>query len=133
MNLFLKIAAIIYRSYDDRGVDIPYFRAIMTIVIILFLHMVHIGIIFEIPSDFILPWDSNASKPAKYFFGFIYFSVFITIIAFLFKKSKLEKVHISKKEVEIARKILPIYLAACIILLGILLLRAGIAKGTINL
>lgn len=133
MNLFLKIAAIIYHSYDDRGVDIPYFRTIATIVLILVFHLFHIGIIFDIPSNYFFPWNSHASKANKYLSASIYIGVFIVIFVLLFKKSRLQKVNVSQKQIYIARKVLPIYLVGCVIFLGILLLRAGIEKGTIDL
>jgi hypothetical protein len=132
MRFFTKIAAIIYRSYDDRGVDIPHFRMIITIVFILFIHAVHIGLIFDLPSDYIMPWSSDTSRPLQWLFGFIYFGILITIILLLFKKSKLDKVEVSQKQIDRGRNILPIYLVLCIVLLVALLIKSGIERGKIN-
>lgn len=45
MKLFYKVVAIIFHTYDDRGAHSPYFDAVLTVVIILFLHAVHIGLL----------------------------------------------------------------------------------------
>ena len=133
MSFFSKIVAVIYRMYDDRGISIPHFRAIITIVIILFLHAVHIGLLFNIPSKWLMPWDANSSKSTQWSFGFLYFGILIAIILSVFSKDKLDKVEVTQKQMDRARTIVPIYLTLCIVLLAILLIKSGIEKGKINL
>ncbi len=133
MKVFYKIPAIIYRTYDDRGAHSPYFDAILTMIIILFFHAVHIGLLFNIPSDYIMPWSSKASRPMQWFYGTLYFGVIITVISIIFRKSKLEKVVVSQTQIDRGRSILPIYLASCLILLLVLLIKSGVEKGKINL
>jgi uncharacterized membrane protein YagU involved in acid resistance len=132
MNFVSKIVAAIYRTYDDRGISIPHFRAIITIVIILFLHAVHIGLLFNIPSKWLMPWDADSSKSTQWLFGFLYFGVVIAIILSAFSKEKLDKVEVTQKQMNRAKTILPIYLTLCILLLAILLINSGIEKGKFN-
>ena len=133
MNFFYKTVAIIYLGYDERGIDIPHFRALITIVLILFLHAVHIGLLFKLPSDYIMPWSLKISRPMQWFCGILYFGTFIRIIVLVFKKSKLDKVTLSQKQIDTGRTILPIYLVLSIALLAFLLIKSGIEKGKINL
>ena len=132
MKLFTRMVAIIYRVYDDKGAHSPYFDAILTIVVILFLHTVHVGLLFNLPSDYLMPWSSKTSRPMQWFYGFIYFGIFITVIALVFRKSKLNNVVVTQKQINRGRKILPIYLAVCIVLLAFLLIKLGVEKGKIN-
>lgn len=132
MNLLIKIAAIIYRTYEDRGISIPYFRAITTIVLIMFFHVVHLGLLFNIASDNVMPWSSKTSKPIQWLYGLVYFGALIIAILLIFKKSRLEKMNVSDKQIKRGRKILPIYFAACILVLMVLLIKLGIEKGKIN-
>jgi len=124
MSFLVKIAAIIYRSYDDRGMDIPHFRTIVTIVFCLFLNIVHVALLFNLNSTYIMPWSSTASKSVQWFSGFIYFGILIGIVALIFKKSSLDKVEVTQKQINRCRTILPLYLAFCIVLLTVLLIKS---------
>ena len=131
MTFLYRIVAIIYQNYDERGVGIPHFRTIITVVFILFIHAVHIGLLFELPSNFIMPWDSSLNKPIQWFWGILYFGALISIISIVFSKSKLDKIVLSQKQMERGRTILPIYLALSIGLTAFLLIKSGIEKGKI--
>ena len=133
MKFLYKIVAIIYRTYDDRGIDIPHFRALITILIIIFLHVVQIGLLFKLPSDYIIPWSSTVSRPMQWIYGILYFGVIIIIFALVFKKSKLDKVILSQRQKDNGKVILPIYLGLSIGLFAFLLIKSGIEKGTIDL
>jgi hypothetical protein len=132
MNLFIKIASIIYQTYDDRGVNIPYFRTIMTIVLLLFLHAVQIGLLFDLPSDYIMPWSSKSNKPLQWLYGSVYFGVLLTLILVIFRKDKLQRVDVNERQIKKCKLILPIYFTLCIFLLFFLLIKSGIEKGKIN-
>jgi hypothetical protein len=106
MNFVYKVFAIVYRTYEDKGNHSPYFDTILTFIFLLFLHLVHIGLLFNLPSDYIMPWSSQESKGLQWLKASMYFLV---------------------------RKTLPVYIALSIILLFILLVRHGVRKGTINL
>jgi len=82
MNLFTKIAATIYKSYDEKGVGIPHFRTIVTIAFILFMHFIQIGLFFKIPSNYLMPWSLASSKGTQRFSSFLYFGIFIGILLF---------------------------------------------------
>ena len=132
MSFLYKIPAIIYKSYDEKGIDIPHFRAIMTIVMILFLHSVHIGLIFNISSDYIMPWNSENDKQNQWMYGAIYFGCVIGIMAIVFRKSKLDKINLTQSQISRGGKIVPIYLFLSLTLMVVLLIKSGIEKGKIN-
>ena len=132
MNFLFKIFAIIYRSYEDRGVDIPHFRAIVTIVFLFFLNIVFLALLVGIPSKYIMPWSSQESQGMQWFKASIYFGIPIILIATVLTQKRLDKVPVTNNQIYRARKILPVYLALSIILLVILLIRDGIRKGTLH-
>lgn len=75
MNFLYKLIAIIYRSFHDRGVNIPHFRAIVTLVLLFFLPIVCVCLLFDIPSNYILPWSSQESKGMQWIKACLYFGV----------------------------------------------------------
>jgi hypothetical protein len=133
MNFVYKVFAIVYRTYEDKGNHSPYFDTILTFIFLLFLHLVHIGLLFNLPSDYIMPWSSQESKGLQWLKASMYFLVPILLAAFVFKKKRIEKVPVSDDQIYKGRKTLPVYIALSIILLFILLVRHGVRKGTINL
>ena len=132
MSFLYKIPAIIYKSYDEKGIDIPHFRAIMTIVMILFLHIVHVGLIFNISSDYIMSWNSKDDRQDQWMYGAIYFGCIISIMAIVFRKSKLDKINLTQSQINRGGKIVPIYLVLCLALMVLLLIKSGIEKEKIN-
>ena len=133
MKFIYTIPAIIYRTYDDRGLDIPHFRAIVTIIFLLFMYAVCVGLLFNIPSHYIIPWSSQESKNSQWLKALIYFLIPITLLSIVFNKKKLDDVVVTENQIYNGRKILPVYLVASIILLMLLLLRHGVRKGTIHI
>jgi hypothetical protein len=131
INFLYKIVAIIYKSYDDRGVDIPHFRALMTIILSLFLTVTNVALFFDIPSDYIMPWSSSESNGSQYLKATFFFLLPIIFIAVLFNRNKLDKIPVTENELSYGRVIVPIYLFLSIALLAILLVRHGINRGTI--
>ncbi len=132
MKFIYKIIAIIYRTYDDRGQDIPHFRGIVTVLFLLFLHIVCIALLFDIPSIYIMPWSSQESKAVQWLKAAIYFTIPLVLFSNIFSKEKLDKVPVTDRQIHRDRKILPIYIILSIALLMILLLRHGVRKGTIH-
>lgn len=128
MKFLSYLVAIIYRSYDDRGVDIPYFRTCLTVVLSLFLHAVQIGLIFDLPSSYIMPWDSTSSRSNQWLWGFVYFGVLIFLFVVIFKKRKIENIEISDKVVDRGRNILPFYLFFNVLILVLLLVRKKVTS-----
>lgn len=133
MKVFLKIVAIIYRTYDDRGAHSPYFDTVLTIVFVLFMHAIHFSLIFNVSSNYIVPWKSTDERSTQWLFATLYFCTFIILFALIFKKNVLNKIQVSEKEISRCKRILPIYLGMCLMLLLILLVKLGIEKGKINL
>ena len=108
MNL-IKMAAIIYRTYIDRGIDIPYFRTIMTIQVLILFHLFQLLFIFHYPVKWIFPWNTT-DKNLRWFFAISYLSIWDIILMALFSKKKLENINVSNEEIIKGKKILPIYL-----------------------
>ena len=131
MSFLFKIVAIIYKSYDDRGVDTPHFRALLTIILSLFLTAVNVGLLFNLPSDYIMSWSSNESKGSQFLKAAFFFIVPIILIAVIFNQKKLDKIPVSEKQLSYGRSIVRFYLFLSIALLAVLLIRHGINKGTI--
>lgn len=129
MKTFFKSPAIIYRTFIDRGQDIPYFRTIVTLVSILFLHAAHLALLFDIPSIYIMPWSSEEPKLVRWVYGTIYFGILYTVISVTFKKNTLEKVIVTPQHIKRCKIVLPIYLIASLVLLMGLLLKLVIEKG----
>jgi hypothetical protein len=131
MKALFKLPAIIYWTYIDRGQDIPYFRTVITLVSILFLHAVHVGLVFDIPSTYLMPWSSGETKLMRWFYGAIYFGILYSVIAMSFKKRALEKVIVTPQQIKRCKIVLPIYLIVSLLLLFSLLIKLGIEKGKI--
>ncbi len=133
MKFILKAFAIVYRMYEDRGASIPYFRTIITILLILLLHTVHIGLLFNLPSRWIFPWMDVRGRFIQWAFGIFYFGSVTLVFVVLFQKRSLEKIEVTQMQIERANNIIPYYLAFCILLLTALLIKSGIEKGTIEI
>jgi hypothetical protein len=123
MNFISYIIAVVYRSYDDRGVDIPYFRTCMTVVLSLFIHAVQVGLVFNLPSGYIMPWSSSTDRSSQWIFGSIYFGFFILLFMLIFKRKKIEGIELSQSVIDRGQRILPIYLFINVTLLILLLVR----------
>ncbi len=131
MNFFYKIPAIIYRSFEDRGTDIPHFRALITMLSIWSMHIVHIILISKKSIDYIFPWSTNLDRGEQKIYGLAYFGLILTFLSIVFRESKLRKVEVSQKQIDRARTIIPVYLTFCILIMVVLLIRRGIENGTI--
>ena len=132
MKKLYKIVASIYRTYLDRKLDIPYFRTICTIMFMLFLHAVEIALLFNIPSQYVMPFNSK-DKIIQWFQAAFYFGTLTVVFTFLFPKRKLDEQEINRTSILRAKKILPWYIVLNILILTLLLLRLGVEKGTIHL
>jgi hypothetical protein len=51
MKFFVKIAANLYRNYEAKGLDMVYLRTIFTIGFSVFLHVVQLFLLFNIPQN----------------------------------------------------------------------------------
>ena len=133
MKAFFKFPAIIYKTFINRGQDIPYFRTIVTILSILFLHAGQMVLLFDIPSNYMMPWSSKETKLMRWVYGTTYFVISYTLISMIFKKSILEKIIVTPEQIKRCKIVLPIYLIASLALLLGLLLKLVIEKGKIHL
>jgi magnesium-transporting ATPase (P-type) len=131
MNIY-TIPAIIYQIYDKRGTDIPHFRALITIVLILFLHLAHASLLFDFPIRSFIPWASTDNRQTQWLYGLLFFGIAIGALAVIFPKKKLDKIFFSEKQISNAKVLLILYFISCIVLLAVLLIRLGIQTGTIK-
>jgi len=120
--------------YKRRGLDIPYFRTCMTIIGMLFLHVVVIGLLFRIPSEYIFPGLSDDdSGTVKFLKGFIGLTIAIALFFQLFKRKKVDTIEVSESDAKRARWVVIIYFLVLLILMTILFVLKGIRMGLIHL
>jgi len=124
--------ATIYKTYVYKGLDIPYFRAISTIVFSMFLHVIQVGILLEFPSKYILPFNSS-NKIIQLIQCCFYFLALIGICTLIFPRKKLEQQVINDISISKAKKFIPLYFLGTILLLTGLLIIHGIRKGTLHI
>lgn len=128
-----KIVAIIYRTFVDRGIDLPHFRTIGLTGFFLFIHFVQLSLVFNINQRNFIIWDPSAPKGLQWILAAIYFGIIWLVLALIFKAHKLKEVTVTQEEIKKGRRILRIYLITNIILLTILLIQLGIERGTIKI
>lgn len=131
MTRLNHIVAGIYRAYIDMGRNIPYFRAISTLVFLALLHAFQLAIVFQIPLKYILPVDPQ-NKIFRWIVGITFYSALLGICALIFPKSKLENQEISDASISKIKRYLPWYFAGTILFLMVLLVLHGFRKGTIH-
>jgi hypothetical protein len=134
MSYPYKIVATVYRMYQRRGLNTPYFRTCMTIIGLLFLHVVVIGLLFRIPSEYIFPGlNHNDSETVKFLKVFIGLTIAIALFFQLFKKKKVDTVEVSESDAKRAKSVVIIYFLGLLILMTILLVLKGVRMGLIHL
>ena len=126
------IVAAIYKTYVSLKRDMPHFRAMLTIVFLLFLHTAQFVLIFNLPPNYLLP-ASSTDKTIRWIEGMIFFGTLTGLCSLIFPKKKLDKQLISDHTISKTKKILPWYFAGTILLVIILAALHGIKKGTIHL
>jgi hypothetical protein len=79
-EIYLQYTCNYLQTNLDRKLSSPYFRTVMTVIFLLFLHVVQLVLLFNLPGYFIIPGmndpDSGIIKYAK---GFLYFGILISI------------------------------------------------------
>jgi hypothetical protein len=134
MSYPYKIVAIIYRMYQRRGLDTPYFRTCMTIIGMLFLHVVIIGLLFRLPSKYLFPgFDTNDSGAIKLLKAAIGLTIATALFFQLFKKKKVDSIEVSKSDSQKAKWVVIIYFLVLLVLMTLLLVLKGIRMGLIKL
>lgn len=128
-----KAIATIYRTFADNGIDLPHFRTIGLLGLILFIHFAQISLIFNIDLKYFILWNPSSSKASQWFFAAVYFALVWFILNLLFGESKLKEVVVTEKEVKRGRYILWIYFSVNFLVLLSLLVKLGIEKGTIKI
>jgi hypothetical protein len=134
MNFIYKTLAIIYRQYVYRKIPTPYFRTIMTVIGLLFLHIVHTALLFNLPTYFILPrLTDNDSSTVKYLMGAAYFGILILIFYKVISKEKVLNIEVSESEIKKGKRVLIIYFIVDIVLLILLVIFHEIQVGRLHL
>lgn len=133
MRYLTKFFAIIYKSYDEAGMDIPHFRAMSSIVFLLFLQLINAVLLFNLDLNKILVWDTvSKNGMVQYLVAASYFVVPILLLATIFNKKRLYGISVSYQQAMTAGKILKICFAISIVLMIILMIRHGVRKDTIH-
>jgi hypothetical protein len=133
MNYPYRIVATIYRMYERRGMDIPYFRTRMTIIGMLFLHVVVIGLCFRLPTEYIFPgFKTNDSGTIKLLKATIGILLAIGLFSLSFKKQKVMSIEVKETDSKKAKSIVIIYFLVLLFLMTILLIAKGIRMGLIK-
>ena len=92
-----KIVALTYCYFYSRKLPTPYFRTIMTFVVLIIFQFLVLYAIFPIPRDFI-PFGMNKTIIGNYLFGSICFGILYFIVSSLFKKKSLEQFSFTEKQ-----------------------------------
>jgi hypothetical protein len=132
MNKVFYFVATIYKMYLSKRLDIPHFRTIMSLVLLLFLSGSIIVLIFDIPIKWIIIWNPSEKKPLRWAKGLVYFGFLAFILNFVFARRKLDMIEVTEKSIANIKKILPIYFISVLILLIILLYFRGVRMGLIR-
>lgn len=126
MNYPYKIVAIIYRMFERRGLDTPYFRTCMAIIFMLFLHVVIMGLLFRLPFEYVFPGVTKSDHGETLVLKFIIiFSIAIALFFGIFQRQKVRAIEVKESYVQKAKWIVPIYFIGLILLMGLLLVAKG--------
>ncbi len=132
MRFILKVFAIIYRSFDDRGLDIPYFRSLLIVVLLFIIHIFSIGLLLNIPLNFIIPWNPQGGVWKRWLIESIAFGAVVLTAILIFSKKKVDRIVVTEGEIQKGRKILPLYISFSFAVLFVLLVVHGIKMGKIH-
>jgi hypothetical protein len=132
MNIFYKVAAIVYINFKSRKVSGPYLTALMMIYFLFFIHLAQLLLAFGISTDVIISWSSDEPKLTQWYKAAFSLILFVSISSLLLPKKKLEKVNVSENQIRKANLILPIYIVSSIVILMALLVMHGVKKGTLT-
>ncbi len=114
--------------------NIPYFRTAMTIIGLLFLHVVQLVLLFNLPSNFIMPGTLDTdSGVIKYLKGGAYFGILILIFYLIVDKKKVLSIEVSNEEIIKGKRILIAYFIIDLVIMTILFVIRGVRMGTIKL
>ncbi len=124
--------AAIYKSFEYKGLDIPYFRAISLVVLALYMNIMSCVSLFNISLNglmFIAKTDNRNIQSFKTiaFMAVIYITIFI-----FFSKKKLDNVLVDGNQVANARVGFGVYFILSFILLTTTLVIRGVKEGKIS-
>lgn len=125
-------AATIYRLYEKQHRGIPHFRMLGTLVLLVTLHLFHILLIFNVPSDWLFPWSSTSKKEIQWLNGAVYIGFLYVMAQLIFSPKKINDIEVSEKSIRRAKIVLPVYFFLSILILGALLIKKGIEMGKIH-
>lgn len=129
MKLLFRAFASIYQMFNasSRTNDIPYFRTLATIIGLLMLHLFQLTLIFNLKSDYFMPWKNGDSKDLMYLKGMGSIFFLAGILSLLFRRKKIEAIYVSEVQIRRTRTIIIWYFIASMIgLFALLLQKKGI-------
>lgn len=133
MKIPKKVIASVYRMYERRNIDLPYFRTCMTVVGPLGLSAILILGAFNGQLIGLSGVKSSGDGLLKCIGVGIYFGVLILAFYVLFSKNEILKIDVNERQIRAAKNFVPVLyliMIICIVIVGII---KGIEKGTIAL
>jgi len=94
--------------------------------------MVSLGLLFDLPSYYIMPWRSDEAKGIQWIKAGLYFLTPLILFVFIFSKKKLDAIEVSDEQIYKGRKLLTVYVVFSLILLLMLFVRHGMNKGVMG-
>lgn len=106
-------------------------RTMMTVVGGIFLHIVQIGLILNIPSKYFFPFELENNVAQRWLNASLILTPLILLFIIFFKEKKLNEFGASAIKIRRWKKVLPFYFMISIALLVALLIREGIKRGSL--
>ena len=105
----------------------------MTVIFLLFLHLVQLVLLFNLPGNFIMPGINDSdSGIIKYIKGFLYFGILISIFYLVIDKNRVLNIAVSNEDIKRCKKVLIIYFIADLIFMTTLFIIRGLRMGTLH-
>ena len=130
INYFL---ASLYFYFKKKGIDIPHFRTMVSVVFILFLNLCSLALIFNIPVRYFIIWNTSGTKSQQWIGGMIYFISLIFIFSLLFSEAKLKIINVTDTSIKKVSRFFLWYFIFSFLILMLLILRKGLIEGYIDL
>jgi hypothetical protein len=132
MKITFRLFAVIYRSFEVRGTDIPYFRSLLLVAILFATHIFTLKLLLDFPFSDISPWNTQGAEWKRLLVEILTFGATVTIAILIFSKKKLDEIAVLEGEIQQAKRILPIYIGISFAVLFILLTVYGKKIGKIH-
>ena len=114
-----RIAAIIYQSYSEKKIDMPYFRTIISFEGLIIIHLLILYAAFKIPKSF-NPFSISETRSINYIYTGIFILLLTGILSLFFKRKQLEAYEFREDELKQGSRNILIYFIVSVIILLLL-------------